>query len=71
MRPIFPPAGEPGDAAGRRQRITYPLPLGWDPPNSRDGVVDPEVLDVDRHLGSESVRDLAKGRPSRSSRRPG
>ena len=59
----FPSVGEPGDAAGRRQCVTHSLPLGWDLPNSREGVVDAKVLDMDRHLRSECVRDLAKDSP--------
>ena len=59
----FPSVGWPGDAAGRRQRVTHSLPLGWDPANSGEGVIDAEVLDVDRHLGPKRARYLAKDGP--------
>ena len=64
----FQPWGESGNAGSRRHCISHLIPLGRDSPGSRKGIVHPEILDVDGHLGSECARHLAEDSSGRAPR---
>ena len=54
-------------AADATYCVSHLLPLGRDSPGGREGIVHPEILDVDCHLGSEGARHQAEESLGRAS----